>query len=69
MSYYSNPTENAAIGAVEKELKQMRKYAKRVKKLHRLGLLQPEDEARLRRHFSGIYRPLLLSALSDEAAS
>lgn len=63
MSHYSNPTENAAIGAVDRELKQMRKKAQQLKLRRRRGLLTPEEEAAARRQFIGIYRPLLLEAL------
>ena len=63
MSHYSNPTEHAAIGAVDRELKQMRKKAQQLKLRRRRGLLTPEEEAAARRQFIGIYRPLLLEAL------
>lgn len=65
MSYYSNPTANAAIGAVDKEMKAMQKKALRLKELRRKGLLTPQEEALARRQFIGIYRRLLEDALRD----
>ena len=65
MSYYSNPTANAAIGAVDKEMKAMQKKARRLKELRRKGLLTPQEEALARRQFIGIYRRLLEEALRD----
>lgn len=65
MSYYSNPTANAAIGAVDKELRLMRKKAKQLKKLRKLGFLTSQMEAAARREFTGIYRRFLEEALRD----
>ncbi len=62
-SYYSNPTANAAMGAVDKEIRQMAKRATRIKALRKTGRLTPEIEARARREFTGIFRPLLERAL------
>lgn len=66
MSYYSNPTANAAIGAVDKELNMMRKKAKRLAALRRAGKLSPEEELRQRRQFVGIYKRLLQEAFEDK---
>ncbi len=63
MSYYSNPTENAAIGAVDRELRAMRKRAKQLQALRKRGLLTPQLETRARKEFIGIYRPLLREIL------
>lgn len=65
MSYYANPTANAAIGAVDRELKMMRKRAGQIKARRRKGLLTAEEEAKARREFAGIYRHLLREALED----
>lgn len=64
-NYYSDPTANAAIGAVDRELKLMRKEAERIRSLRQRGQLTPGEEARARRRFAGIYRRLLLEALRD----
>lgn len=65
MSHYSNPTENAAIGTVDREIRQMRKRAEQIKRRRKMGLLTPEEEALARRQFAGIYRRFLLEALKD----
>ena len=56
MNHYSNPTANAAIGTVDKEIKRMRKYAAWLRKRKKLGLLTPQQEAAARKQFVGIYR-------------
>lgn len=66
MSYYSNPTENAAIGSVEKELRQMQKWAARIRRRHRSNTLTPQELARANKAFVGIYRRFLLEALADD---
>ena len=58
-NYYSNPTANAAIGAVDKEIARMRKWARDLKKRRRQGRLTPQELARARRAFTGIHRHLL----------
>lgn len=65
MSYFSNPTANAAIGSVDRELKLMRKRALQLKKRRKFGLASPEEIAAARRQFTGIFRPLLRLALED----
>lgn len=64
MSYYSDPTANAAIGAVDKELRLMRRKAARIRELHRQGRLTAQEELQARRQFVGIYRRLLEEALA-----
>lgn len=63
MSY--RKTENAAIGAVDREIRLMRKQAEQIRSLRKNGLLTPEQETRARRQFVGIYRRFLLEALED----
>ena len=65
MGHYSNPTENAAIGSVDRELKTMRKLAADIKYRRQKGLLTPAEELKARRMFVGIYRRLLVEALTD----
>ena len=64
-SYYRDPTANASIGAVDKELKRMEKRAKELRELRRNGKLTPEAEALARRQFTGIFRPILRKAMED----
>ena len=65
MSYYSNPTANAAIGAVDREIRMMRKRADQIKRRHQQGQLTPEELATARKQFSGIYARFLREALED----
>lgn len=60
MSYYSNPTANAAIGAVDKEIRAKQKFAKRLKALRKKGLISDEEIARARCRFPGLYRRFYL---------
>lgn len=62
-NYYSNPTANAAIGNVDKEIHQMRKRAAKLKALHKKGLLTPSQLVAARRQFVGIHRRALEEAL------
>ena len=66
MGHYSNPTENTAIGSVDREIKMMRKWAADIKYRRRKNLLTPAEVAKARRAFVGIYRRLLLEALEGE---
>lgn len=65
MSYYSNPTANAAIGSVDRELRLLKKWAKQIRKRHQLGLLTQEEIARAQKQFVGVYRRFLKEALED----
>ena len=65
-NYRSDPTANRAIGAVDKELARMRRRAQEIRRLRRQGRFTPEDEARARRQFVGIYRSLLRQALEQD---
>lgn len=65
MSHYSNPTANAAIGAVDREIRMMRKRADQIKRCRQQGLLTPEELATARKQFIGIYARLLREALED----
>ena len=66
MSYYTNPTASMAIRAVEQELCLMRIKARHIKALKEKGRLTREDMELAKRQFIGIYRPLLIKALSDK---
>lgn len=65
MSHYSNPTANAAIGAVDREIRMMRKRAEQIKRRRQQGLLTPEELATARRQFTGIYARFLREALEN----
>ena len=64
-SYYSDPTANMAIGAVDKELRQMQRKARYIKALKEKGRLTPEELEISRKQFVGIYRRLLVEALAE----
>ena len=66
MSYYSNPTANAAMGAVDREIRMMRKRAKQLRQRRRMGLLTPAELAQARRQFTGIYSRFLREALTAD---
>ena len=65
MSHYSNPTANAAIGAVDREIKQMRKRAGQIKRRRKNGQLTNEELVLVRKQFVGIYARFLREALED----
>ena len=65
MSHYSNPTANAAIGAVDREIRMMRTRAEQIKRRRKNGQLTEKDLAKARRQFIGIYARLLREALED----
>jgi len=45
MSYYSNPTANAAMGAVDREIRIMKKRATEIRRLRKQGRLTPQMQA------------------------
>lgn len=65
MSHYSNPTENAAVGAVDRELRMMRKHAEQIKRRRKNGQLTNDELASARKQFIGIYARFLREALED----
>lgn len=65
MSHYSNPTANAAIGTVDREIRMMRKRADQIKRRRQQGLLTPEELAQARKDYVGIYARFLREALED----
>lgn len=65
MSHYSNPTENAAVGAVDRELRMMRRRAEQIKRRRKNGQLTNDELASARKQFIGIYARFLREALED----
>ena len=65
MSHYSNPTANAAIGKVDREIRMMRKRAEQIKLRRNQGLLTSEELAQARKDYVGIYARFLREALED----
>jgi len=66
MSHYSDPTANAAIGVVDREIRMMRKHAEKIKRRCKNGQLTSEELAVARKQFVGIYSRFLREALEDE---
>jgi hypothetical protein len=66
MSYYSDPTANAAIGTVDREIRRLRKRAEQIRRRRQKGLLTKQEEEDARREFVGIYRRFLMEALEDK---
>lgn len=54
----NDPTANAAIGAVDRELKRMRREAEHLRTMRQRGHLTPEQEERARARYTGIFRPI-----------
>lgn len=68
MSYYPDPTANAAIGAVDKELNAKRKLAKQIaQQFHESWLSQRELE-QASKEFWGISRNFFREALEKTQA-
>ena len=67
MSYYSNPTANCAIGAVDKLIRQKAPRAIMLGSLCRAGRLGPKSQEKICREFSGLYRGLRPVALGLKA--
>ena len=65
-NHYSDPTASAAIGAVDKEIARLKKRAKYLARLDRMGLLSPEQRRLAQRQFPGIYRRLLRNAFAEQ---
>ena len=66
-NYRSDPTANAAIGSVDREIRAKRKEAARLASLYRQNRLSAADLKAARRAFSGIFRPILEEALGEGA--
>jgi hypothetical protein len=63
--HYSDPTANAAIGTVDREIRRLRKRAEQIRRRRQKGFLTKQEEEDARREFVGIYRRFLLEALED----
>lgn len=63
-NYRNDPTANAAIGAIDRELRQKVREAEAIREKRRRGELTPEEELEARRRFTGIFRHILEDALN-----
>ena len=64
-NHYYDPTANAAIGAIDRELKKAERLAKTIAARRKSGSLSPADVALAHKLFRGIYKPLLAKALFE----
>ena len=67
MSYYSNPTENAAMGAVDKEIGRINKEVKKLRQQKADGVITEacfdRRVEKLRGRYKGFFRRVLENAL------
>ena len=66
MSYYSDPTANAALGSINREFSRLEKMAKRLRQRLKEGTLSPQALERAQGQFTGIYRHVLTRVLEEE---
>ena len=66
MRNYSDPTANAAIGAVDREFKSKKKLAKRLRALWLEGKLTDHIIEQALPHFSGIFSSLWADIFREE---
>lgn len=65
MSHFSDPTANAAIGSVDREIKMTRRRAEQLKRRHQKKPLTPQELALAQKQFVGIHRRFLREAQED----
>ncbi len=65
MRNFSNPTENSAIGTVDREIRRMEDLAESLRRKRERGSLTPADIALAHRSFRGIHRKFLAVALGE----
>lgn len=66
MSYYSNPTENAALGNINKQWNAMKRVAKRIRRRRLAGTLTYPELYRACLQFRGMYSVLLMQAITQD---
>ena len=64
-NYRNDPTANAAIGAIDRELRQKAEEAAKLREKKLRGELTREEEREARRRFTGIFRHLIEEALDE----
>ncbi len=67
MHYYSNPTENAALGSVNRDWSRLKKLANRIRRRRLEGRLTQRELDAARKQFVGIYRILLVKAMTEDS--
>lgn len=64
-NYRNDPTANAAIGAIDRELRQKAAESAKLRERKLRGELTREEEREARRRFTGIFRHLIEEALDE----
>ena len=64
-NYRNDPTANAAIGAIDRELRQKAEEAGKLREKKLRGKLTYREEQEARRRFTGIFRHLIEEALDE----
>lgn len=64
-NYRNDPTANAAIGAIDRELRQKAEEAGKLREKKLRGELTYWEEREARRRFTGIFRHLIEEALDE----
>lgn len=64
-NYRNDPTANAAIGAIDRELRRKAAEAAKLREKKLRGELTREEEREARRRFTGIFRRLIEQALDE----
>lgn len=65
MFNYPDPTANAAIGNLDRELRALRKEVAKIKALRQKGQLTTAQKEAAKKRFSGIYQNLLQEELGE----
>lgn len=66
MRSYSDPTANAAIATVDREIKRKKKLAEKYRELYHRGVLDDEDLIRISRKFTGIFSNIYYEIFKEE---
>ena len=66
-NHRSDPTANAAMGSVDREIRAKRKEARFAARMIRSGELTAQQEEILRRRFTGVFQRFLKKALEETA--
>lgn len=62
-NYYSDPTANAAVSSIEKDMKRMARTAEKIAARYKKGIISLDELEMAEKQFTGIYRNLLRNAL------
>ncbi len=66
MGYYSNPTEQIALGNINREFSKLEKKAKRLRDRYKNGEISEVTLEKAHSEFTGLYRHVLTNALEEK---